>query len=139
MGMRLAAAAAVVTALVAVGCGGTQRSADLFVVKRTGSIPGANLTLLVTDNGTVRCNGGPPRVLPGELLVEARGLTEELAADLGKPVTGDPPANSVYRFEVNLGAGKASWTDGSLGLPQSFFKLSQLTRKIAKGTCGLQR
>ncbi len=138
MGVRLAVAATV-AATLAVGCGGTQRSADLFVVKRTGSIPGANLTLLVTDNGTVRCNGGPAKVLPGELLVEARGLTEDLAGDLGKPIREIAPLNSIYTFRVKMGAGTAEWMDGTPGLPQSFLKLSQFTRKVAKGTCGLQR
>ena len=138
MGLR-AAGAVVVAAVWAVGCGGTQQPADLFLVKRTGSIPGANLTLLVSDNSTVSCNGGPPKPLPGDILVEARGLTEDLAADITKPIAEVPQVKPIYSFTVKLGAGTASWQDGSLGLPQSYLKLSQLTRRIAKGVCGVNR
>lgn len=137
MGVRRAGC--LVLCLVAVGCGGTQRPADLFLVKRSGDIPGANLTLLVSDDGSVVCNGGAKRQLPGDLLVRARGLTEDLAADAGKPIAGDPPINSVYRFRVRSGAGTLDWIDGSLGLPQSFLELSQFTRIVAKTVCGLRR
>jgi hypothetical protein len=139
MGVRFAGCLIAVCAAIAVGCGGTQKAADLFLVKRSGSIPGANLTLLVSDNSTVSCNGGVPRQLPGDLLVEARGLTEDLAADITKPVAEVPQVKPIYSFTVKLGAGTASWQDGSTGLPQSFLKLSQLTRQIAKGVCGLTR
>lgn len=130
--------AALCAGLIA-GCGGTQRAADLFEVERSGSIPGANLKLLVTDNGTVRCNGGAARPLPGPLLVEARGLTEDLAAQAGKPIAEVPKANAIYSFKVRLGAGTLSWQDGSLGLPAPFYELSRLTRRIAKEACGLVR
>lgn len=136
---RSPTAALMIAALLVWGCGGTQRTSDIFVIKRTGSIAGANLTLLVSDDGTVTCNGGPRRPIDGSLLIEARGLSEDFAADIGRPAAGDPPINSIYRFTVQSGAGSASWTDGSLGLPQSFLKISQFTRKVAKGACGLAR
>jgi len=137
MGLRLASP--VLLCLAVAACGGTQRPADLFLIKRSGKIPGANLTLLVSDDGAVSCNGGPKRQLPGALLVRARGLTEDLAADARKPITGDPPVNSVYRFRVRSGSGTVDWIDGSLGLPQSFLELSQFTRIVAKTVCGLER
>ena len=121
-----------------VGCG-TQQSADLFQVTRTGTIAGANLKLLVNDSGTVVCNGEKPQILPGPLLLDARALAEDLAADAGKPVAGDPPLNSVYRFHVKSGAGTLDWIDGSLGLPNSYLRLSQFTRTVAKTVCGLAR
>lgn len=131
--------AALVLAILAAGCGGTQRAPDLFEVKRTGKIPGANLTLLVTDNGTVRCNGGAPKPMPGDLLVQSRGLTEDLAADIAKPRPEIAPLNSIYTFRIRLGAGSATWMDGTPGLPQSLLELARLTRQIAKGVCGLKR
>jgi len=136
---RLLVASLVAAALLTAGCGGTQKTADLFVIKRSGSIAGANLNLLVSDDGTVTCNGGPRKQIGGDLLIEARGLSEDFAADIGKPVAGDPPTNSIYRFTVQTGAGSANWVDGSLGLPESFLKISQFTRKVAKGACGLAR
>ena len=93
----------------------------------------------MSDDGTVSCNRGPKRTIPGEQLVEARGLTEDLAADLNRPVAEVPKVAPVYTFELTMGAGTATWQDGSLGLPKSYLKLSQLVRQIAKGTCGLTR
>ena len=59
----------VVLAAVLAGCGGP--SADLFVVQRTGSVPGADLEMLVSDSG-VRCNGGPEREISSDQLLDAR-------------------------------------------------------------------
>jgi len=137
-GLRGLLPALVALCLLSVGCG-TQQSADLFTVERSGKIPGANLTLLVNDSGTVVCNGGKPQPLPSELLLDARDIARQLAADSSKPITGDPPINWIYRFQVQLGAGKLDWIDGSLGLPESYLRLSQFTRKVAKGPCHLVR
>src|SRR5215208_7035048 len=51
----LAALAAVLLA----GCGSP--ASDIFEVERSGSIPGADLRIVVADDGTVRCNGGAPK------------------------------------------------------------------------------
>ncbi|HEU4703782.1 MAG TPA: hypothetical protein VFS37_14980, partial [Conexibacter sp.] len=59
---RVALAAGLVGAIVLAGCGAA--TPDVFLLTRSGSIPGARLTLLVNDGGTVRCNGGEPRQLP---------------------------------------------------------------------------
>ncbi len=45
------------TVAAAAGCGGIE-APDLFLVQRTGSVPGAGLTLLVNEEGGVQCNGG---------------------------------------------------------------------------------
>lgn len=135
---RLIPAAAMSALFLAVGCG-TQASPDLFTVKRSGSIPGADLTLLVNDAGTVSCNGGPPRTLPDPLLLEARALARDLAADADRPIPAIAPLNPIYTFRVKTGAGTAKWMDGAPGLPASFLKLAQFTRQVAKGTCGLPR
>ncbi len=54
------------------GCGSP--AADLFEVKRSGDDRNANLTLLVSDDGSVTCNGGKRHPVPGELLLQAREL-----------------------------------------------------------------
>jgi hypothetical protein len=41
------------------GCGGNGVvAADLFIVYRSGSVPGANLMLLVNEEGVIHCDGG---------------------------------------------------------------------------------
>jgi len=49
-------AAGLALALAAAGCG--TPSHDLFAVERAGSIPGAKLRMIVSDGGTVTCDGG---------------------------------------------------------------------------------
>jgi len=130
--------AAFTGAMLLASCG-TQTSADLYLVKRTGKIPGANLTLLVTDNGSVRCNGGPPRPLPNDMLLQSRELTKQLAEDQAKPIPLIGVPNSIYDFTVTFGAGKVGWQDGNPYVPESFKQLAYLTRRIAKQVCGLKR
>ncbi len=131
------APAAIAVVLLAVGCG-TQTSADLFSVKRSGSLPGAKLKLLVNDSGTVSCNGGPPRALPDNLLLDARELARDLAADKDKPIPAIGVVSPTYTFNVTLGAGTISWPVG-VPVPDSFNRLVYFTRKVAKGVCGLPR
>ncbi len=51
-----------VAGFAVVGCGNP--SGDDFLVHRTGSIPGAKLTLRVIDDGHVSCDISHPRILP---------------------------------------------------------------------------
>ena len=60
--MRRACLAALI---LLAGCGGSP-AADLFEVKRSGADANANLTLLVSDDGTVTCNGGKRTPIPNE-------------------------------------------------------------------------
>lgn len=130
-------AAAVAVALL-VACG-TQRPADLFLVKRTGQINGANLTLLVSDDGTVSCNGGAKRSIPDGLLLEARDLAQRLPADSGYRVADRGATRPVYAFTVRFGGGSASWQDGNPRAPSTFREIGYFTRRIARETCGLPR
>jgi len=139
LSVRLPLLVATVTALLLLTSCGTQTSADLYLIKRTGKIPGANLTLLVTDNGSVRCNGGPPRPLPNDMLLQSRELTKQLAEDQSKPIPMIGVPNSIYDFTVTFGAGKVGWQDGNPYVPESFKQLAYLTRRIAKQVCGLKR
>ena len=48
-------------------------SPDLFVVNRAGTVPGAKLKLLVSDQ-SARCNDAPAEPLSSPQIIEARGL-----------------------------------------------------------------
>jgi hypothetical protein len=133
------------TVVLLAGCAGGTPSADLFVVTRSGSLPGAKLTLLVSDGGFVRCNGGAEREISSSQLIDARALLRDLA---GKPdedgplddhVTLAPQRNSILRYSVRAEDGTVAFSDTSKGQPQAFYELAQYTREIAKGVCGLPR
>jgi hypothetical protein len=130
-------AAAAALAVAAAGCG--TPSADLFVVTRSGSIPGAGLSLLVSDGGTVRCNGGGARSMGDQRLLTAR----ELARDLHKPAERGtalaPGPRSIMHYRVRTEHGTASWSDTSRGQPQVFFRVAAFTREVAQHVCGLPR
>ena len=88
----LGLALACVLALGADGCGGII-SPDLFIVQRNGSTPGAALTLLVNEEGGVRCNGvarrnGRPLKLADRQLVQARAIQEELQEPAARHTAG---------------------------------------------------
>ncbi|HYZ80523.1 MAG TPA: hypothetical protein VE571_04605, partial [Solirubrobacteraceae bacterium] len=70
------AAVLVAAALGLSGCFDV-RSADLFVLTRTGQ--GSTLTLLVNDGGTIRCNGGKAKPVSNTTLISARDLADSLA------------------------------------------------------------
>ena len=85
-------ALAVVLARTLAGCGCP--AADLFVVQRSGADRNANLTLLVSDDGTVTCNGGK-HPISGDLLLRrprarAPDLSEQAELNLVLPPGPNP-------------------------------------------------
>jgi hypothetical protein len=129
------AAALLVLALLA-GCGA--RPADLFLVERSGSDPAANVTMVVSDGGTVTCNGKEHK-LDGDRLLRARAIARELAepAELGLELPPGPGANLSYK--VTLEAGHVAFSDTSKGNPQAFFELAAFTKDVSERVCGIVR
>ena len=132
-------------ALLLAGCGGGP-PADLFVVTRSGEVEGARLVLRVTDDGQVSCNGGALVAVASADLIDARQLRRELEgeeegetgpADEGLSLRPGPMA--VFRYVVRGQDGTVSFSDTSAGQPQTFRELAGLTRRLAKGPCGLDR
>ena len=73
--MRPAVVVSLLVLILLSGCGLNVTSADLFVLTRTGQ--GQKLTMLVSDGGTIRCNGGRTRALPNALLLQARDIAAQ--------------------------------------------------------------
>ena len=144
--MRLAVPATVLFAvLVLAGCNGPI-PADLFVVQRTGTIPGARLTLRFTDDGGVYCNGGDRKDLTSAQLITARELRRELDGEQDKDVglaerhLDLPPGRvTTLSYRVRSENGTVAFSDTSAHQPQAFYRLAQLTRDVARGPCGLAR
>lgn len=118
------------------GCG--TPSPDLFVVKRGGTVPGAKLELLVSDQ-TARCNQGAVKNLSSEQILEARDIRDDLIdiqeglVDVPKP----PPAQ-FFSFTVTTEMGTLRWSD-TAQRPPVLPRVARFTRRVAIDTCGLER
>ena len=138
-----AAAAAVVAATAATGCGG--EAGDLLAVERSGSIPGARLELRVTVDGRAACNRGALRQLPSEQVIAARRVERALAGEEEDPGPAArdlrlrPGPRSILRYRARVEAGSVAFADTSRGQPPAFFQVAKLAHDVARGTCGLRR
>jgi len=138
--------AAVFATVVLAGCGGGP-PADLFVVQRTGEIPGARLTLRITDDGGAYCNAMGRREITSSQLLEARdirrGLDGEKEEDKTAPADRNlnlaPGPGSVLSYRVRSEDGTVAFSDTSRGQPTVLFRIAKLTRDVARGACGLAR
>jgi hypothetical protein len=129
-------AALALTALILTGCG--SQSADLFLVNRSGADRNANLTLLVSDDGTVTCNGAEHEI-PNEKLLDARKLTRQLSPQAELHLVLPPRAGTVLSYKVRMEAGSVAFSDTSRPLPSEFAELEVFTKSIAEDICGLRR
>jgi hypothetical protein len=129
--------AAALTALLSGGCG--TRAPDLFLVTRTGSIPGARLTLRVTDDGFVSCTRGAERELPSALLLDARALERDLETPAGRHVSLRPGPRSIMTYSVRTAEGTVHFSDTSRGQPLAFYRMAEFMREVAQRVCGLPR
>jgi hypothetical protein len=132
--VKLAALALV--ALIAAGCGSP--SADLFLVNRSGSDRNANLTLLVSDDGTVTCNGTKHEI-PNAKLLDARELTRALSPQAQLHLVLPPRPGAVLSYKVRMEAGTVTFSDTSRPLPTEFAELELFTKSIAEDVCGISR
>jgi hypothetical protein len=123
-------------ALAASGCGAA--AADLFVVERTGEDPGANLTLLVSDGGSVTCNGREHKI-SSDLLLEARELTRNLSQQAELNLALPPGPDPVLSYRVRMQAGTIAFADTSRPLPRSFSQLTAFTDEVSEEVCGIER
>lgn len=127
---------AVAAGLLLAGCG--TPAGDLLVVERTGSIPGARLSLRVIDDGQVECNG-ERHDLSSDQLIQAREIVRDLAEPAAGGVSLPPGTPTILRFRVRTEDGVVGFSDTSPGQPQIFYRTAQLVRDIAQDACGLRR
>ena len=128
-------ALAVALALAVGGCGGA--SADLFAVQRTGSAPGARLSMVVNDAGTVRCNGRKPVDIADADLLDARQLTRDLASMAKRHLVLAARPGSVFAYSVRTADGSIRFADTSRPLRPALQRLSLLVLKLARSDCHL--
>ena len=129
---HLAAFAAIACAGTLAGCLSVQ-AADLFLITRTGG--GPKLTLLVSDGGTVRCNGAAAKPLPDTLLLQARDLANTLDTDAKQQLHLPRTANSVAVYTARLKDGTISFPDTAARTHPELAQLELLAVQIAQGPC----
>lgn len=123
------------------GCGGVT-APDLFIVQRSGSDPGAKLTLLVNEEGGVTCNGvaraaGHKLKLSDSQLVQARAIQEALREPASEHRSLAPRPESVLSYRVRDENGSVSFSDNSLRQPQVFRELALFVLRTARRVCHL--
>lgn len=136
--MRIAApiAALALAAVAAAGCG--TPSPDLFVVKRDGTVPGAKLSMLVSDQ-SVRCNGAAAKQLTSAQILEARDIRRSLL-EIQAGTVAVPRARPAqfFSFAVTTEEGTLRYPD-TAQKPTVLPRLSRFVRRLAIDTCGLRR
>lgn len=125
-------------AVVAIGCGGVL-SPDLFVVYRSGSTPGAKLSMLVNEEGVVHCNGGPPRHLSDPQIIQARVIQEDLQGPASRRESFAAAKGSVLSYYVRDQDGSVTFADNSPDQPQVTRRLAAFVLAVAQGVCGLSQ
>lgn len=133
---RSALVIGVTLAVVLSSCGGI-KAPDLFIVQRSGSVPGAQLTLLVNEEGGVQCNGGATLKLGDPQLVQARAIQEDLQAPASKHTTLPARAGSVLSYHLRDESGSVSFADNSAGQPAVFRNLALFVLQTAQQVCHL--
>jgi hypothetical protein len=127
------------TALAIAACDSGAPAHDLFLVQRTGSIPGARLALRVTDDGRASCNRGPLVDITSAELIIAREVQRDLDPLAKRRFALRPGPASVLRYRVRLEDGTVRFADDSRGQRPAMFRLAKLTRDVARGSCKLAR
>ena len=108
------------------------------MVQRSGADANANLELLVSDGGTVRCDG-EEHPLDADRLLTARQLNRDLARQAELSIEPPPGPGSVLSYRVELETGTIAFSDRSPGLPRTFQRLAAFTTDVSERVCGIER
>jgi len=111
-----ATALAALAALAISACGSEAR--DLFLVTRSGDVPGARLTLRVTDDGRASCNGKALVDITSAQLITARE-TERALEKPAKAVTAAKKSTATGAKRTTTSAAKKKTTTSATKPPAS--------------------
>ena len=127
---------ALALALAVGACGGI-KAPDLFIVQRSGSVPGAALTLLVNEEGGVHCNGGPEGKLADPAVLQARAIQECLKRPSSEHLALPPGRESIFSYFVRDENGSVRFHDDSPGQPKVLRELQAFVLATAQNVCHL--
>jgi hypothetical protein len=128
---------AALCALAAGGCG--IRSPDLFLVQRSGAGAHANLTIVVTEEGGVNCNGRPAGRLEDAQIIQARTIQEKLKDPSSEHLSLPPGRESVFAYYLRDERGWVRFHDDSPRQPKVFRELQAFVLATAQNVCHLQQ
>jgi hypothetical protein len=129
--LALALAAAAVA-----GCGSPPP--DLFAVERSGSDPNANVNLVVSDGGSVTCNG-KQHPLDADRLLTARQLERDLEPQAELGIQLPQGSHGELAYKVRMEAGSLAFGDESPQIPKTFLRLAAFTSDVTEHVCDIQR
>ncbi|HET9104373.1 MAG TPA: hypothetical protein VFN55_13545 [Solirubrobacteraceae bacterium] len=130
-----AAGVAVILALLASGCGFNVRSADVFLITRTGQ--GTRLTVLVNDGGTVSCNGAKPKPISDPDLITARDLAQNLAGDAQRNLRLGSGPGTIFTYRVSVQQGTVVFGDHDTAHHPILAQTELFTAQLAQRACNL--
>jgi hypothetical protein len=131
-GIWVAAAVAVAVA----GCG--TPPPDLFSVERSGPDRNANVDLVVSDGGSVSCDG-EEHPLDAERLLRARQLLRDLSPQAELAIELPPGPGTELSYRVAMEAGQIAFSDRSPGVPATFLRVAASTKDVTERVCGIER
>jgi hypothetical protein len=136
--MRVRAATAALSVVVTLaGCGAA--APDLFEITRSGDDPNANVRLVVSDAGLVRCNDAEAVPLGAERLLTARQLARDLGDQAALGLELPPGPDAILSYRARLETGTVAFSDTSPDRPATFNRLAAFTADVAENVCGLER
>jgi hypothetical protein len=129
--LRLIAVAAV--AVVLAGCGGDP--GDLLSISASGGVAGGKHTLVVTGDGRGSCDRGPLKQLPGDRVIDARGIERD-AGELATRAAEYPPSSQgARRFTLSTKDGEVSWSERTPGIPSVLPRAQLLELQLQRILC----
>ena len=121
---------------VLAGCG--TPPADLLSVERSGRDPNANVDVVVSDGGSVTCDG-KEHALDGDRLLRARQLVRDLAPQAELGIELPPGQGTDLSYRVALESGSIAFSDRSPGVPATFLRVAAFTKDVTERVCGIER
>ena len=128
----LIAAAALSVCLGASACGGP--AASLYGVIRSGAIAGADITLVPSGDGTVKCDGHSHE-LPDPLLLDAENLADAMTAPATKGERLSSGPRPVYTYVVTTPSGTFSFSDDTPRLGGTMRKIAAWVYTVTTTVC----
>ena len=121
---------------VVAGCG--TPPPDLLSVERSGGDPNANVDVVVSDGGSVTCDG-KEHALDGDRLLRARQLVRDLAPQAELGIELPPGQGTDLSYRVALESGSIAFSDRSPGVPATFLRVAAFTKDVTERVCGIER